>query len=209
MTQSSHIESNSDPGRSLLTSLSLLDRVRNWDAGAWQRLVDLYAPLVYRWCRRTGLKADETPDVLQEVFLAVATHIEQFRHDRPGDSFRGWLWTLTRNKVCDRARRQKRQPIGRGGSTAHAQLYCIPEPLASLPDAEFHVADDTVLAQRVMDLIRPEVEDRTWRAFWRLAVDGQPGREVASELGMSLQAVHQAKYRVLRMIRQEMDCLTL
>ena len=58
-------------------------------------------------------------------------------------------------------------------------------------------------------LIRPDVEDRTWRAFWRLAVDGQPGPEVASELGMSLQAVHQAKYRVLQMIRREMDCLPL
>jgi RNA polymerase sigma-70 factor (ECF subfamily) len=205
------MESNASPGNSPLTSLTLLERVKNWDHGAWQRLVDVYAPLVYRWCRRTGLKADEIPDVLQEVFLAVATHIEEFHHDRLGDSFRGWLWTLTRNKICDRARRQKRQPMGRGGSTAHAQLYRIAEPLPALPDAEPRVADDddTVLAQRVVDLIRPEVEDRTWRAFWRLAVDGQPGREVASELGMSLQAVHQAKYRVLRLIRQEIDCLTL
>src|SRR4051812_43084854 len=69
------------------TSLSLLERVRGNQAGAWERLVDLYAPLVYHWCRRAGLSADDAADVFQEVFRAVTAHIAEFRRDRAGDTF--------------------------------------------------------------------------------------------------------------------------
>jgi RNA polymerase sigma-70 factor (ECF subfamily) len=197
-------ETGEGPGTSSLTSLSLLERVKIRDRGAWQRLVDVYAPLIYRWCRRTGVEADEAPDLLQEVFLAVATHSEDFRRDRPGDSFRGCLWTITRNKIHDHVRRQKHQPKARGGSSADERLCRIPDRLPSVPDADPH-SDEAAPAQRVVELIRPEVEDRTWRAFWRLAVDGQPGPDVAAELGMSLRAVYQAKCRVLQRLRQELD----
>ena len=50
------------------TSLTLLARVRNQQADAWDRLVDLYAPLVHYWCRRSELSPEDTADVFQEVF---------------------------------------------------------------------------------------------------------------------------------------------
>lgn len=202
-------ESGEDAGSSPLTSSSLLERVKSLDRGAWQRLVDVYAPLVYRWCRRTGVRADQTPDIVQEVFLAVATHIEGFRGDRPGDSFRGWLWTIACHKIHDQFRRQRNQPIAGGGSSNYERLCRIPDSLPSVSDAPPHSTDQAALAQRVVELIRPEVEERTWRAFWRLTVDGQPGPEVAAELGMTLQAVHQAKYRVLQRVRRELNDVPL
>src|SRR5262245_63501950 len=83
------------------TSLGLLDRVRADDPAAWDRLVALYAPLVLHWCRRFALPEQDAPDVFQEVFRAVTGHIRAFRKDRAGDTFRGWLRTITRNKVHD------------------------------------------------------------------------------------------------------------
>ena len=176
-------ESGEDAGSSPLTSSSLLERVKSLDRGAWQRLVDVYAPLVYRWCRRTGV--------------------------RPGDSFRGWLWTIACHKIHDQFRRQRNQPIAGGGSSNYERLCRIPDSLPSVSDAPPHSTDQAALAQRVVELIRPEVEERTWRAFWRLTVDGQPGPEVAAELGMTLQAVHQAKYRVLQRVRRELNDVPL
>jgi RNA polymerase sigma-70 factor (ECF subfamily) len=205
MTSRGDSGSGEAAGISPATSLSLLARVKTRDPGAWQRFVDIYAPLVYRWCRRTGVRPDQAPDLLQDVFLAVATHIEDFRRDRPGDSFRGWLWTITRNKIHDHFRRQKNELRARGGSSAEKRLGRIPDRLPAVPDADPHSTDDVALAQRVVELIRPEVEDRTWQAFWRLAVDGQPGPDVAAELGMSLRAVYQAKYRVFQRLRRELD----
>jgi RNA polymerase sigma-70 factor (ECF subfamily) len=167
----------------------------------------VYAPLVYRWCRRAGVRADDAPDVVQEVFLAVATHIDRFHRDQPGDSFRGWLWTITHHKAQDYFRGEKRQTRAPGGSSADERLCRIPDRLPSVSELDRSLADDTLLAQRVVELIRPEVEDRTWQAFWRLAVDGQSGPDVADELGMSLRAVYQAKYRVLQRIHHELDGL--
>ncbi|HUY31871.1 MAG TPA: sigma-70 family RNA polymerase sigma factor [Pirellulales bacterium] len=83
------------------TSTSLLERVKTHDALAWRRLLALYGPLVYHWARQKRLQDQDASDIVQEVFRNVATHIGSFRRDREGDSFRGWLWTITRNKIRD------------------------------------------------------------------------------------------------------------
>src|SRR2546425_622239 len=87
------------------TSSSLLERVKARDADGWRRLVRLYSPMVFDWCRQRGLQSEDAADVLQEVFQAVFQHVADFRRDRPGDSFRGWLWTITQNKLHDHFRR--------------------------------------------------------------------------------------------------------
>src|SRR5947199_10678979 len=109
------------------TSRSLLQRARAADAGAWDRLVALYGPLVLHWCRRWGLREEDAADVFQEVFQAVAAHLAAFRRDRSGDTFRGWLRAITRNKVNDLFRRREREPAGAGGSEARARLAQVPE----------------------------------------------------------------------------------
>jgi RNA polymerase sigma-70 factor (ECF subfamily) len=97
------------------TSPSLLLRVQDNDQGAWTRLVNLYAPLVYHWCGKAQLNADDMADVFQETFRAVARNIREFRRDRAGDSFRGWLRTITQNKIRDHFRRQEHEPRAAGG----------------------------------------------------------------------------------------------
>jgi RNA polymerase sigma-70 factor, ECF subfamily len=189
---------------STATSRSLLERLKADDAAAWDRLVGLYTPLVYRWCRRWGLREQEIADVLQDVFQAVATHIASFRKERAGDTFRGWLRTIARNKVNDHFRRQGREPEGAGGTEAQARLAGLPE--SPVPESGSSSEDraDRLLLCRVLDLIRSEFEVRTWQAFWRTAVEGQSPAEVAGELGMSAGAVRVAKSRILRRLREEL-----
>src|SRR5262249_20637092 len=114
--------STEGPQPSTATSRSLLERVKADDPAAWDRLVGLYAPLVYRWCRRWDLPDQEIADVFQDVFQAVAAHIGGFRRERPQDTFRGWLRTITQNKVRDHFRRQGREPGGAGAGGTEAQL---------------------------------------------------------------------------------------
>ena len=63
------------------TSTSLVQRLKGSDEEAWQRLFDLYVPLVYSWCRRSGMQSQDAADVVQEVFRAVPGGIASFRHD--------------------------------------------------------------------------------------------------------------------------------
>jgi RNA polymerase sigma-70 factor (ECF subfamily) len=185
------------------TSRSLLAAARVRDQSAWERLVALYAPLVLHWCRQWGLRDDDAADVFQDVFHSVAAHIDSFRKESSSDTFRGWLRTITRNKVNDAFRRQAREPKGAGGSEAQAQLSQLPEP----PDLEDDASADPAVAgllRRGLEQIRCEFETRTWQAFWLVVVEERDAKDVGAELGMSAGAVRVAKSRVLHRLRVEL-----
>jgi RNA polymerase sigma-70 factor, ECF subfamily len=190
------------PPSSEATSPTLLARVQANQAGAWERLVDLYAPLVYHWCRRWGLGPDDTSDVFQEVFRSVAEHVGRFHHDQPGATFRGWLRTITRNKVRDHFRRNADQPRAVGGSDAQLRLLEMPDPADEDP-SEIGIMVQQL--HRTLDAIRGEFEERTWKAFWAVQMDGRDTTEVGAELGLTAAAVRKAKFRVLRRLREELD----
>ena len=188
------------------TSSSLLDRVKVRDEAAWRRLVNVYGRLVLYWCRCADIPRADRVDVCQEVFKAVAANIDSFRHDQPGDTFRGWLRTITRSKVADYFRQQNRQPVAIGGSVAHERFLAIPDGDASSA-VEAGNPERAILVAQVLDLIRSEFEDRTWQAFWQTAVEGRQAGEVAETLEMTPAAVRQAKSRILRRLREELNQL--
>ena len=195
--------SQGDASKPSSISSTLLDQLRSRRPEAWQRLVRLYGPVTYRWCRRSNLTAEDAADVVQEVLSAVMVHLPDFRRDRPEDSFGGWLATITRNKIREHYRRQQGKAEARGGSTAQRQMADIPQPPepseeSIRPDAQTAAC----LSRRVLDMIRAEFEVRTWEAFWRVSVGGQLPADVASDLKMSVPAVYMAKCRVLRRFRQ-------
>jgi RNA polymerase sigma-70 factor, ECF subfamily len=189
------------------TSSSLLDRIKQRDADAWQRLTDLYSPSVYGWCRHSGVPADDAADVLQEVFVAVARGIAAYRHDRQGDTFRGWLWTITQNKIRDHFRARRAESRAAGGTDAQQRLAQVPEELPSTWTCVPSAGQGPSPEQRAVELARAGVENRTWQAFWRLTVEALPAAEVAEQLGMTVAAVYKAKYRVMRLVRRELDDL--
>jgi RNA polymerase sigma-70 factor (ECF subfamily) len=188
-------------------SSGLLGRVKARQPEAWRQLVRLFGPVVYGWCRHSGLQPADAGDVTQETFRAVMTGVQNFRRDRPGDSFRGWLWTITRSKVQDHFRRRQGRPAAEGGTDAQQQMQQIPDhpPESSTTRPSASVGSSP--AHRGLEQVRAEFEDRTWQAFWRTAVDQQPATAVADELGMTPAAVYKAKSRIMRRIRQELGDL--
>ncbi|MBI1832701.1 MAG: sigma-70 family RNA polymerase sigma factor [Planctomycetes bacterium] len=185
------------------TSPSLLMRVQADDQSAWTRLVELYAPLVYHWCRRANLGPDDAADVFQETFRAVARHIRDFRRDRPSDSFRGWLRTIAQNKIRDHYRRLKDEPKAVGGTDANLRLNAAADPI-SLEEDESEQSVVNQVLHRVLESIRGEFEERTWQAFWQVQIEGKSTSDVGAALGMTAAAVRKAKLRVLARLRAEM-----
>jgi RNA polymerase sigma-70 factor (ECF subfamily) len=186
--------------------------VKARDADAWRRLVRLYSPVVFGWCRQRGLQSEDAADVLQEVFQAVFQHIADFRRERPGDSFRGWLWTITQNKLHDHFCRRGAQPQAAGGTDAQQRLAELPaepaEDSSGVVDASSGAAAGLSgmgpVLRSAVEQIRAEFEDRTWLAFWQSTVDRRLPADVAADLGMSVNAVYKARSRVLRRLREEL-----
>jgi len=181
-------------------SSKLLLGVQEQDQESWHRLVNLYAPLVYGWCRRWRVPADDAPDIVQEVFRSVAGAVARFQREGPDDTFRGWLWTISRNAVYRYGNRQQRQPQGGGGTDQLQRLQQIPDRYED--DASF--ADESVLLlHAVMETIRGDFEDHTWDVFWRSAVQGHNTADIAADHSMTQKAVRQARYRVLKRLREQ------
>jgi RNA polymerase sigma-70 factor (ECF subfamily) len=180
-------------------STSLIQRLKANDEEAWQRLVHLYVPMVFAWCRQCGLQDPDGADIVQEVFRSVMRGIGQFRGGHANATFRGWLKTITRNKIRDHFRAGARAPAAAGGTDAQRRWMDLPDDDEGPEDSK----PLSALLRRALDLIRNEFEDRTWRAFWMTTIEEQPATEVARQLQISPAAARQAKYRVLRRLRQE------
>jgi RNA polymerase sigma-70 factor (ECF subfamily) len=164
--------------------------------------VFLYTPLVRWWCRRHGVdRPQDVEDVTQEVFSTVAAKLADFTAGKAG-SFRKWLYTITRYKAGDHYRRTRTQPAAAGGSAAHERLEELPAATADSSAEGPTVSERAILLRRALEVVRPEFEPRTWEAAWRVTVEGQSPADAAAALGMSTAAVHTARWRVLRRLRE-------
>jgi RNA polymerase sigma-70 factor (ECF subfamily) len=182
------------------TQLSLLQLARAKDSDAWDRLVDLYGPLVRFWCTRAGLTGADAEDLAQEVFVAVFSGLGRFRRDRPGDSFRRWLRGVTRNKLLMHFRRQRGEPQAEGGSSAWEELQGAADPFTGTEDEE--TPEFRQVYHRALEHVRGEFEPATWLAFWLTVIEGRSPASLTEELHMTPASIRQAKSRVLRRVKQ-------
>lgn len=189
------------------TSLSLLSRLRSSpESENWNRLVELYEPLIRAWLRKYGVQASDADDLVQEVLLAVSKDLAKFEHEgRPG-AFRAWLKAILVNRMRNFWRARDRRREAHGDSDVDSRLAQLEDPTSELSRLWDQEHDQHVL-QQLLQLVERHFAPRTWAAFCRVALEGQPPRDVASELQISLNAVVTAKSRVLNRLRQEAEGL--
>lgn len=179
------------------TSLNLLTRLRGGDPESWRRMFGLYAPLMRAWLRPRGIQPADIDDLTQNALAVVLRRLPEFRHNGRAGAFRAWLRGVVTNVLRDHLRAAGRRPDG------DAQLLTdLENPHSELHrwwDAEY----DRHVLRGLMNLVRPEFAPPTWAAFVRTALDGKPAAEAAAELGLTVNAVHVARSRVLARLRAE------
>ena len=184
------------------TSRSLIQRAARNEPHAWEQFVDLYAPLVHTWISQRRIESNAAADIVQDVFSSVHRSLAGFSHN--GGTFRGWLWTITRNKILDHARRESKQPNVTGGSTMMCALGNLIDENELPTDEPTSDCQHSELIHRAVAQVQGEFSPRTWQAFWRTTVDGIRTDVVAEELGMKPATVRQSKSRVLRRLRRQL-----
>lgn len=185
------------------TAPSLLAAARDGHADAWQRMVHVYGPLIYGWCRRVGRQPADAADATQDVLMSVSRDLHRFDPTVAGATFRGWLWMITRRRLADQARRHARRVEQADGSLAD-----VADGGADPHDPPTGAAEDrSAVASRALAMLRDHFEDSTWQAFWATVAEGRQPAEVAETLGISRWAVYKARARVLQRLREELDGL--
>ena len=190
------------------TSLSLLDRLCDpADAEAWNRLVEVYTPVLHAWLRRYDvLSPADVDDLVQDVLVTLSKELPQFRLGRERGAFRAWLRTILVHRLRYFWRARQHRPQAIGGSDFAEQLEQLSDgqsQTSRLWDSEH----DRQVMQRLFTLVEPRFAPETWQAFRRQMVDGESADAVAQALQMPLHSVYAAKSRVLKTLRAMADGL--
>lgn len=185
------------------TSLSLLARAgQREDRQSWDRLAALYSPLLRRWLRAYEVQDADADDLVQDVLSSVVRDLPQFDHNQRSGAFRAWLRGILVNRLRAFWRGRDYRAVAIGGSSVLQRLNQLEDEtseVSRLWDAEH----DRDVITRLLELVRPTFQPRTWEAFRRQVFDGQRADQVAMEFGMPLSSVYVARSRVLSALRRE------
>ena len=189
-----------------LTRASLLVQLRDsTNHAAWHEFMRLYGPVVYGFARKRGLQDADAADVTQDVLRSVSNSIGRLEYDRNHGTFRGWLFTITRNKVFNFLSARRIRPQGSGDTTTNKLLDAHPDGTDASEAWELEYQRRvTAIA---MERVKSEFQEKTWQAFWLTAVEGQSAADVAQTVGMSAGAIYVAKSRVLARLKSEVDAI--
>src|SRR5436190_18673733 len=152
------------------TRASLLVRLRDGgDTGAWQEFVHLYAPVIYGFARKRGLQDADAADLMQDVLRSLSTAVHRLEYDPVRGTFRGWLFTVTRNKVFNFLESRSRRVQGSGDSRVQQRLEQHADADGALSGA-WEADYQRNLAAQAMERVKSEFQAGTWQAFLLTAI---------------------------------------
>jgi len=192
---------------------SLVDRLKDLeDQTSWQAFFDTYWRLIYNVALKSGLSEAEAQDVVQETVLTVTRKIQDFRVGPEGGSFRGWLLQITRFRALDQLR--KRGPVAAGSCATQSHDTSVTPLIARVPDPaslELDAVWEAEWARNLMDValekVKRQVDPEEYQMFDLHVVQQTPALTTARRLGVNLNRVYFAKYKVSRLVKREVKRL--
>jgi RNA polymerase sigma-70 factor (ECF subfamily) len=162
--------------------------------------------MLYRFVRSRGLQDADASDLVQDVLRSVGTSIGRLDYAKEKGGFRAWLFTITRNKLYTFFEKRQRS-IPTGNDSAQFALLNRTTESQSEMEEQWEREHQRQLAATAMEIVKPEVEPKTWSAFELTAVEGLTASEAAKQLNMSSGAIYVAKSRVTARLRNEIERL--
>lgn len=179
------------------TSVGQLRLVQSGDVAAWSDFSDRCRHVILRWCRWQGICSDDADDIVQESLLIVLTKVGRFQHAGRG-TLRAWLKAIARR--CWLATLVQREDSRlRELGVLYSESN---DEIASL-EAEFDEMLRMSLLDQAMQQVRVRVQQSTWDAFVRTAIQGESAEVAGGALDLTAGAVYSARARVQRMISSD------
>ena len=179
-----------DDGELLRVVRSDADPARRRDASA--ALLLRYRDAVYAWCLRYTRDHERALDLSQDVMVTAWEKIESFEGR---SKFSSWLFAVTRNRCIDASRR-----VDVLADEAITEMHPDPAPL---PDESALGAVDE---DRLLALIRRELDADEQKAIWLRCIERMPVEEITGVLNVSGESGARALLqRARRKLRAAMD----
>lgn len=83
-----------------MTNATLLQRVKNtYDESSWEEFNEYYRPYIYMIAKGLNIRHHDAQEITQMIMVKIWEKIPEFNYDPDKGYFRGWLRTVTVNKV--------------------------------------------------------------------------------------------------------------
>lgn len=185
------------------TRPTLLLRLReSGDEESWAEFVEIYTPLVHRYCLNRGLQPADADDIVQDVMRSLFRALRDFHYDPARGSFRSWLYTVTRHEVNRHLKRLSKLPRTGNSTTLVLKIEETPDPRE---ERDWDLEYRRQMFAWAAESIRAEFSETHWQAFTRTTLDGADPAEVGEELGLSRAAVYIAKSRIVKRLRDKIS----
>jgi len=166
----------------------VIERARTGDRSAFAELYDTHCDAVYRYVLYRVREPSDAEDLTSEVFTRAFANIHRYRWQ--GKSFLAWLYTIARNAVTDRRRRDR-------PTVELDNAYGIAE--------EGPTAHDHAVRGEQVDALKGAVKHLTTEQQEVLVlrfVENMSSRQVAKVLGKNEGAIRALQFRALGRLRK-------
>ncbi len=167
---------------------------------AWDEFAAIYGPVVFNVATSRGFQAADAENLVQEVFMAVASSISNWLQRENRGSFRAWLLRIARNAAVDMITQKATRSLGCDGSKAQVHLAML--PAASELSSDLDIEYSRMVFQWAAERVRKSVAKHTWQAFWLTSIEELPVDEAATQLNTRPGNIYFARSRVLARIKE-------
>ena len=172
------------------TRLSLLQRLGDLaDQTSWRDFYETYDSLIHGMARRKGLDHQEAEDVVQEAVIAVARAMEAGRYRYDAEvTFKGYLRFIVCACIGKQWGRRHRELLANGATPDLA------DPRTADGDPVWEEEWVRHLPQVALKLL--ELSPKHHRIFELYAIQKEPAKKVARNVGVKVAQVYVVKHRL-------------
>ena len=165
---------------------------------AWREFDLRYRAALIGFAGRLGMDEVDADEIAQDALAAFSEACRAGTYEPAPSKLSGWLFALVRDRVRQRWRRRAVRGPERGESALDE--LADDSQLSHVWEAEWRAA----ILHEALRRLREEsgLGARTLAAFEGLALEGRDAATVGAELGLSPNAVYQAKFRAAERLRE-------
>ncbi len=168
----------------------LVRRAADGDRGAWERLVDQFARLIWSITAEFKLAESDAADVAQTTWLRLLEHIDRIQHpDRVGS----WLAATARNECLRSLAARKRVVLGHEDAESDGVAAHGPE------------IDEGLLAAERAQVVRDALSrlPRRWQRLLEMLMADPPASyaDISDELELPIGSIGPTRGRCLARLR--------
>ena len=183
------------------TTTILLEQLQASHNDAWQRFTDRFRTPMVRFARRCGLSEEQAEDATQDTLVRFVEQYRDGEYDRSRGRLGSWLFALMYNSIRSQRRDDARSPK-QGPRVIDRTTFFSALPDETTAKQAWEQDWEHHALSMCLNQLRSEVSPSHFQIFELTTFREVPAAEVARQLGLTRDAVYQARYRMLKRLEE-------